>query len=422
MNAAVVLDVVELLAAYERSLRGPGSAHPRFGTVVERIGPLTLTHYGTHCMVDHPALDSSTSAAQLATHVQQRAAARVEPVEWRVFAHDAEASQLTASLEAAGFTGGWERSVLVGEVAELDFPQPQPEWKVESVRWDELQAQQALDLSAGSGPHRVPLSAWHAMGSTPYWDVDVHVLTHRGRVAAACWLEAVRGSAFAAVGGLTASRLELLAKLPLWRFQPPAKRFLAAEADGQLRSALMAVGFRDVTTVRSHHWTPPGEPAATPPARHSLHDAESGRIARRCEARIGFDYAGGSGRYTAPLDSRRWFYGMHERGAAAVAAAEGVIERGLRACVRPGEWVYECRPYLNGWEFDPHRVGGPGQPPWPGSAIADDEFQFLVTADARLGTFAHYAEQALVVFGDDLIEQVANDLDHLLGGGAWIFG
>ncbi|WP_327745704.1 DUF2716 domain-containing protein [Streptomyces europaeiscabiei] len=58
----------------------------------------------------------------------------------------------------------------------------------------------------------------------------------------------------------------------------------------------------------------------------------------------------------------------------------------------------------------------------PGSAIADDEFQFLVTADARLGTFAHYAEQALVVFGDDLIEEVANDLDQLLGDGVWTFG
>ncbi|SEE61557.1 DUF2716 domain-containing protein [Streptomyces sp. TLI_105] len=422
MNAAVVLDVGELLAAHDRSVRGPGSAPPRFGTVVERIGPLTLTHYGTHCIVDHPALDASASAAQLAAQVQQRAAARVEPVEWRVFAHDAEASQLTASLEGAGFTRGWERSVLVGEVAELDLPQPQPEWKIESVRWDELQVQPALDLSASSGPHRVPLATWHAMGSIPYWDIDIRVLTHRGRVTAACWLETIRGTAFAAVGGLTASRPELLAQLPLWRFQPPAKEFLVAEADGQLRSSLTAVGFRDVTTVRSHHWTPPGEPAATPPARHSLHDAESGRIARRCEARIGFDYASGSGRYTAPLDSRRWFYGMLDRGTSAIATAEGIIERGMRACVRPGEWVYESRPYLNGWEFDPHRVGGPGQPPWPGSAIADDEFQFLATADARLGTFAHYAEQALVVFGDDLIEQVADDLDHLLGDGAWTFG
>lgn len=420
MNAAMVLDVGELLAAHDRSLRGLGSAHPRFGTVVERIGSLTLTHYGTHCIVDHPALDASTS--QLAAQVQLCAAARVEPVEWRVFAHDAEASRLTASLEAAGFAAGWERSVLVGEVAELDFPQLQAEWKVESVRWDELQVQPALDLSASSGPHRVPLSTWHAMGSIPYWDVDIRVLTHRGTVAAACWLETVRDTAFAAIGGMTASRPELLANLPLRRFQPPEKEFLVAEADGQLRSALIAVGFRNVTTVRSQHWTPPGEPPATPPARHSLHDAKSGRIARRCEARIGFDYASGSGRYTAPPDSRRWFYGMLDRSTPAIAAAEGVIERGLRACARPGEWVYECRPYLNGWEFDPLRVGGPGQPPWPGSAIADDEFQFLATADARLGTFAHYTEQTLVVFGDDLIVQVADDLDRLLGGGAWTFG
>lgn len=418
LNAVVALDVGELPAAHDRILRGSGSAQPRFGTVVERIGPLTLTHYGTHCIVDHLALDASTSVARLATQVRQSAAARVEPVEWRVFAHDAEASRLTASLEAAGFTAGWERSVLLGDVAELDLPHLEPEWEVESVRWDEPQAQQALDLSAESGPHRLPLSAWHAMGSIPYRDIDIRVLTHCGRVAAACWLESVRGTAFAVVGGLTAPRPELLAK----RFQSPAKGFLLAEADGQLRSALMAVGFRDVTTVRSHHWTPPGEPAAAPPARHSLHDAESARITRRCEARVGFDYAGGSGRYTAPLDSRRWFHGMLDRGAPAITAAEGVIERGLRACVRPGEWVYQCRPFLNGWEFDPHRVGGPGQPPWPGGAIADDEFQFLATADARLGTFAHYAEQTLVVFGEDLIEQVANDLDHLLGGGVWTFG
>jgi hypothetical protein len=68
-----------------------------------------------------------------------------------------------------------------------------------------------------------------------------------------------------------------------------------------------------------------------------------------------------------------------------------------------------------------HRVGAPGEPAWPGRAIADDEFQFLTTADARLGTFAHYAEQTLVVFGYDLLEQVAEALDSLLGGGTWMF-
>lgn len=68
-------------------------------------------------------------------------------------------------------------------IADLDIPEPQPEWKVESVRWDEPQMQQALDLSADSAPHRAPLAAFHAMGSH---DVGVCVLTHRGKVTAAC--------------------------------------------------------------------------------------------------------------------------------------------------------------------------------------------------------------------------------------------
>lgn len=184
----------------------------------------------------------------------------------------------------------------------------------------------------------------------------------------------------------------------------------------------VAAGVHEVTTMRSRRSNPPGEPAMVPPTRQSPNDSEHREIARRCEARISFNYASGSGRYTAPVDSRRWFYGMLDgHGAPAIAAAERVIERGLRACVPPGEWVYECRPYLNGWEFDPHRVGGPHQPRWPGSAIADDEFQFLTTADARLGTFGHYIEQTLVVFGDNLVEQVTRDLDRLLGSGTWTF-
>lgn len=422
LNAAVALDAGELLAAHDCTLRDRVPAYPRFGSFVERIGPLILTHYGTHCIVEHSALDAqaSASAAQLAAQVQACAAEHVEPVEWRVFAHDAAASHVTAVLEAAGFTAGWERSVLVGEVAELDFPEPAPQWKVASVRWEEPEARQALDLSARSGPHWIPLAAWHAVRPAPHW--EIRVLTHCGKVAAACWLENIRDTAFAAVGGLTAARPELLARLPLWRFQRPTKQFLVAEADAELRSVLLAAGFLEITTVRPHHWTPPGEPASTPPARQSFNDSDNNRIARRSEARVGFEYASGRGRYTAPVDSRRRFYGLVGQGDPAIAAAERVIERGLRACVPPGEWVYEYRPFLNGWEFDPHRVGGTGQPPWPGRAVADDEFQFLATADARLGTFGHYSEQTLVVFGADLVEQVADDLDRLLGAGTWTFG
>lgn len=126
-----------------------------------------------------------------------------------------------------------------------------------------------------------------------------------------------------------------------WRFRPPAKRFLVAEVDTDLRSALLPAGLREATTVRSYHWAPQGEPATTPPARGSLAGPAAELIAARGEARISFDYARGQGSYRAPLDSRRWFYGMLDgHRDPVVAAAECVIERGLRACVRPGEWVY----------------------------------------------------------------------------------
>ncbi|MGK5557363.1 hypothetical protein ACSNOI_37725 [Actinomadura kijaniata] len=69
--------------------------------------------------------------------------------------------------------------------------------------------------------------------------------------------------------------------------------------------------------------------------------------------------------------------------------------------------MYQYRPYLNEWEFDPHRVGGPGQPPWPGSAINGEEFQFLTTVDARLGTFDLYVEQNFVVFGEGLLPPIS---------------
>lgn len=132
--------------------------------MIERVGPLIVAHYGTHCVVECSAMSAETaaSAARLVAQVQALAAERVEPVEWRVFAHDVAASNFAAALDAAGFTAGWERSVLVAEFAELDFPELEPEWRIASIRWDEPEAQQALELSACSGPHRIPLARWPA--------------------------------------------------------------------------------------------------------------------------------------------------------------------------------------------------------------------------------------------------------------------
>lgn len=159
LNAAVALEPGELLEAYDSAVRGHVRPYPQLGTVVERIGPLTLTHYGTHCVVDHGAGDvaaASIPVTRLVAQVQASAAERVEPVEWRVFAHDAVAPELNAALDAAGFTASRERGVLVGAPAELALPEPPPGWEVRSIRWDEPEARCALDLAARSGPHRVP--------------------------------------------------------------------------------------------------------------------------------------------------------------------------------------------------------------------------------------------------------------------------
>ncbi|MBW8482623.1 DUF2716 domain-containing protein [Actinomadura parmotrematis] len=299
---------------------------------------------------------------------------------------------LTAALDTVGFAAGWERSVLVGEAAELSLPEPElgPVGRIASAAGTRTRGPDRPAPGPLGGPAR---RARRLVPGRRNPCVDPSWKGRRG-----------------------------LPRPSLRRFCP-SKPFLVADADGKVRDALLAIEFREVTTARSHFWTPPGEPAVTPPARHSLYSGESERIGRRCEARVGFDYDSGRGRYRAPADSRSWFHGLlggHDD--PTIAAAEGVIERGLRACVRPGEWVYEYRPYLDGWEFDPHRVGGPGQPSWPGSAIAGGEFQFLATADARVGTFGHYVERTLVVFGEDLVVQVADDLERLLGDGTWTFG
>ena len=102
---------------------------------------------------------------------------------------------------------------------------------------------------------------------------------------------------------------------------------------------------------------------------------------------------------------------------------EHAVQRGLRACMRSGEHLYFQRYGLQGFRFDPQRVGAPGCPNWPGPACAWDEYHFLTTADARLGTYADPTEQTLCVFGTELLDEISGELRWLLGdNGIWAFG
>ena len=80
-----------------------------------------------------------------------------------------------------------------------------------------------------------------------------------------------------AVRGMTGPHTEFLPNWVRWARNSRAlhlftvsherhdRRYLMAEApDGPIRDALLAVGFRAVSTVRSHAWTPAGPPPPRP--------------------------------------------------------------------------------------------------------------------------------------------------------------
>lgn len=111
-----------LLDAYESQLRALVPLELPWGAVVERDGPLVRTHYGTHATVHHAALRDDL--AGLIRRQQELFAARCEPVEWKVYSHDAPL--LGESLRAAGFVPGPERTLLMADIAKVPSPEDLP--------------------------------------------------------------------------------------------------------------------------------------------------------------------------------------------------------------------------------------------------------------------------------------------------------
>lgn len=84
--------------------------HP-VGVVIDAQGLVVRRHYGTHGTVEYSPLVPGTDIAGLVRVQQEAFAERGEPVEWKVYGHDSPG--LDRALTAAGFTAGWERSVLI---------------------------------------------------------------------------------------------------------------------------------------------------------------------------------------------------------------------------------------------------------------------------------------------------------------------
>lgn len=412
-------------------MRTQSNTHTPLGSVVERIGPIAVTHWGTHGTVAHAALPTTShdDIAVLVAQVRNSASVRNEPVEWRVYAHDVTAAALVQELAADGFTPGWQRSVLMAEIDEVvGAALAGPTWTIEPVRYGDTQREdEAVNLARQSGPHRVALSEWLAVGRSRPWSIEIAALTNVGGTVAVGWAEDLTDTQFIAIGGMSAPRTELLAAWIDWTrswFLRGRKRYITADADGAMRETLLNSGFREIATVQSFHLCPPGPRETTPPVKQMIADAEDEDVWRHVTARLRFSSRPTGIRIVAPQDSFTWSTGMLDHpDDARTAAVEQAIRRGLRASTNSGEFVFFQRYGLQGFRFDPQRVGIPGRPHWPGTACAWDEYHFLTTADARMGTYADPTEQTLCVFGTELLDEVSNELSSLLGNsGIWTFG
>ncbi|MGI5508400.1 DUF2716 domain-containing protein [Streptomyces sp. CA-106131] len=439
-----------LLTAYDEHVRGHVPERAPMGAVVEQDGPVLRTHYGTHGTVRHtplPAKTTPTEVAELVRRLQSDFAARCEPVEWRAYNHDPVA--MGEPLRAAGFTAmGPERTLLLANLDDVtagaSTVAPPKGLRVRRLGYGYHREREMDRFVKGGGPYARGLAdVREDHGNLLSWALNVQLLEAETRLVGVGWAEAVGSTEFVAVRGMTGPHTEFLPDWVQWARdshalhlgsgpprEAPDRRYLVAEAaDGPIHDALLAVGFRAVSTVRSYGWTPAGPPpAASRPVSMLIGDRDHDALCEEFKARFSFKpsytyYPG----IEEPSDSVTWHVGdvtdtRHSYGLMRnlpddhrVARLQKAVERGLRACVRPGEQLYSVSWWHQGYRFDPARVGGSGQPTWPGAACWEGEYYTLLTRDLRMGTLWHPWEESLCVFGAELLAEVEHDLTAILG-------
>ncbi|MFG3343592.1 DUF2716 domain-containing protein [Streptomyces sp. NPDC048018] len=408
--------------AYVVQERGRVPEFPPTGAVVESDGPLVRIHYGTHGTVDHRPLVTTgrRELADLVRRQQEAFAARGEPVRWKVYG--ADPPLLAEELEAAGFIPDPQQSLLVSEFAAM--PQGRRRGRVRSVVPDA----RIRELAAAGGPHARPLAEVEADGWAAYGRSgrgETVILGGADRVLAVGWAGRAADSDFVVIGGLTGPCPELVAG-----FAPLARKaylmgrdapYCVAEAAGDLRTALSQAGFVELTTVRTYRWAPACEPAGTRPVREIRDGKGGGGLWQRLYDEFGFRpstraFPG----IDEPVPSVTWSLDVLYRPDRTVDddrldSCEAVVRGALRDLTRPGDLLSFLDWQHTGYAFDPHRVGGPGMPPWPGDAYPDGDYYLNVHPDLRFGTFGHPWEHTLCVWGEDLLAAVEGQLGTLLG-------
>lgn len=380
-----------------------------------------------------------SGCASGADRQQDLFATRHEPIEWKVYAHDSPL--LGESLWAAGFVAGQERTVLVADIADVSSPGVlRPGMRIRHLRSGERE--RLLRRAAAAPEQRRPLSEMEADGTARGTgsEMEILVLEYDGRILDALWIERVGGTDFAAIGGITGPRRELLQAAAAWAewrglrvFRPRTPRYLVAEAPDSLVPAYVTTGFHEIARVSTYRWAPAGEPATDRATKQLLSDPEHDEIWKRFETRFEVTYDSADRGIIEPPDSATWHLASVERpDDPLLTEVEEVIKRGIRAGARPGDRLYRLKWHISGSRTDPLRAGGPDQPRWASYAHLVDEHVIQVTEDLRMGTFGNWREASLCVFGEELLAHVDEELTALLGtvlrrggrpiGNVWSFG
>jgi hypothetical protein len=92
-----------------------------------------------------------------------------------------------------------------------------------------------------------------------------------------------------------------------------------------------------------------------------------------------------------------------------------VVEQGLASCVSPRGALLALDWQHTSYRFAPHKVGGLGQPAWPLSPYPDGDYYIYLSEDFRCGSFGHPWEETLCLFGEELLDAVAVEVDKVLG-------
>jgi GNAT superfamily N-acetyltransferase len=266
-----VLQVDELLAAYDSQLRG--HVHDRLpdSVRVERDGQLVRTlRFGNRGFVEYRDL-AGLEGRELDTLIARQVqvfAARGEPFEWKLHGHDRPAD-LPDRLRAAGLVPEDRETVVIGWVELVASDPSLPEGVVirEVGEPGDFARLVQLDESMSHEDHSWIDDLADERAADPQ-GLSIFVAEAGDRTVGDGWVRFPSGTEFATFwGGFT---------LPAWRRRgiyralvahraklaaERGRRYIEVDASDDSRPILERLGFVAVTTTTPYVWSPPTSPA-----------------------------------------------------------------------------------------------------------------------------------------------------------------